>query len=182
MKFLVLDCNKLIVENKKQAMNIRIAKEQDLPRIMEIYNQAIPSMRSTADTELFKVEERWEWFHEHTPGKYSIYVAEHNGIVIGWNSLSPYRTGRQAFRYVRETSYYIDQGFQGRGIASRLLDFVIETCPELNIKTLLAFILEHNKASIKLITKFGFERWGYLPLVADFKGEEFNHTIYGKKV
>ena len=88
-------------------MNIRIAQAADLSRIVEIYNQAIPSMRSTADLSPLKAEDRMAWFAEHSPAKYPIFVAEIDGEVVGWCSLSAYRPGRMALRFTAEVSCYI---------------------------------------------------------------------------
>jgi L-amino acid N-acyltransferase YncA len=59
---------------------------------------------------------------------------------------------------------------------------VISACAHLEIKTLITYILEQNEPSIGLMNKYGFERWGFLPKIADFDGKEFAHTIYGKRI
>ncbi|MEN8119660.1 MAG: N-acetyltransferase family protein [Bacteroidota bacterium] len=163
-------------------MHIRLAKIKDLVKIVEIYNQAIPSKSSTGDTVLFKPEERIDWFNSHTPDKYPIFVAEIAEKVVGWISISPYRQNRGAFDYTAEISYYIEKKHHRKGIASELLQYAMTQCSALKINTLVAYIMEHNTASIKLMEKFGFERWGVLPNTAIFDGDEFNHTIYGKRV
>ena len=57
-------------------LDIRIAKYGDLPAIVDIYNQAIPSYTSTARTEPVTVDERKGWFQEHNPQSHPIFVAE----------------------------------------------------------------------------------------------------------
>lgn len=166
----------------KNMLTIRLAKLEDLTQIVEIYNQAIPSKSSTGDTVLLKPEERISWFKSYTPEKHPIFVAEIAGEIVGWASISPYKAGRGAFQFTAEVSYYIDNKHHRKGIASELLKHVMIQCPELKIKTLVAYIMEHNTASIKLMEKFGFERWAFLPGIADFDGKEFNHTIYGKRI
>jgi phosphinothricin acetyltransferase len=52
----------------------------------------------------------------------------------------------------------------------------------LGIKTLFAIILDDNEASVKLIEKCGYEKWGHLPGVAVFDGVEAGHLYYGKRV
>jgi len=163
-------------------MLIRLAKIEDLVQIVEIYNQAIPSKKSTGDTVLLKIEEKIDWFNNHTPEKYPIYVAEIEEIIVGWISISPYRDGRGAFDHTAEVSYYVDNKHYRKGIAGKLLSYAMEQCLVLKINTLTAYIMEHNTASIRLMDKFGFERWALLPKIANFEGKEFNHTIYGKRV
>ncbi len=43
------------------------AEEKDLPNIVDIYNQIIPSRLATADLEPVSVESRKSWFHSFTP-------------------------------------------------------------------------------------------------------------------
>lgn len=163
-------------------MIIRVAQTADLPAIVDIYNQAIASGRSTGDTQRLRVEDRMAWLQEHHPDQYPIFVAEADGHTMGWCSLSAYRAGRGAFRRTREISYYIDLAHQRRGIATALIEHALAACPALEIKTLLAIVLEFNDASIRLLEKLGFARWGYLPRVADFAGHEVGHLYYGRHV
>jgi phosphinothricin acetyltransferase len=55
-------------------------------------------------------------------------------------------------------------------------------CYKLGIKTLFAIVIDANEASIKLMEKCGYEKWGHLPGVAIFDGVEAGHLYYGKRV
>jgi L-amino acid N-acyltransferase YncA len=163
-------------------MNIRPAQIRDLPAIVDIYNQSIPSKRSTGDMKPVQVEDRKTWFLEHDPEHFPIFVAEVEGKAAGWCSLSPYRPGRSAFRFTAEISYYIDGTFQRQGMGTMLVTHALAECPRLGIKNVFAIVLERNEASVKLLEKMGFQKWGYLPRVADFDGEECGHLYYGIRV
>src|ERR1051325_6556675 len=163
-------------------MKIRLANQNDLPTIVDIYNQSIPSRKSTGDTHPVRVEDRIAWFEEHDPDKNPLFVAEANEQVVGWCSLSPYRPGRAALRFTREISYYIDFANHRRGIATVLVEHALAACPALQIKHLFAIVLEGNQASANLLKKMGFEQWGYLPRVADFDGKEVGHLYYGRHI
>ena len=161
---------------------IRIAADTDLPAIVAIYNEAIASGCATADAEPVSVESRRSWFLEHEPTKYPIFVWEQDGEVLAWCSASPYRRGRQALRFTAEISYYVAKRVQRRGIASALIDHVVRCREPLQIKTLFAIVLQCNAASCALLEKHAFERWGFLPRVADFEGEEYGHIYYGRRL
>jgi len=75
-------------------MVIRTATIKDLPAINEIYNLAIPSGISTADTESITMKERKKWFKKHKPEKYPVFVAELDDKVVGWISLGAHHGGR----------------------------------------------------------------------------------------
>ena len=163
-------------------MIIRIAQLDDLPVIVDIYNQSIPSKQSTGDTQPLRVEDRRPWFEEHRPNEHPIFVADVEGQIVGWCSLSAYRPGRAALRFTREISYYIDFAHHRQGIATALVEHALAACPALQIKHVFAIVLEGNQASLNLLKKFGFEQWGYLPRVADFGGKEVGHLYYGRHV
>lgn len=46
-------------------INFSLSQIQDLPRIVEIYNQAIPTRLSTADLEPVTIESKKAWFDAH---------------------------------------------------------------------------------------------------------------------
>jgi L-amino acid N-acyltransferase YncA len=163
-------------------MKIRIAAIEDLPRIVEIYNQSVGPNHSTADLTPVRVKDREEWFNEHNLEKYPIYLIEVDRRAMGWCSLSAYRPGRLALRYTAEISFYIDREHRGRGLAKALIDYILACCPKLEIKNLVAIVLEWNQPSIRLLTRMGFQRWGFLPRVADFDGKECGHLYYGRRI
>jgi phosphinothricin acetyltransferase len=163
-------------------MIIRLAHIEDLPAIVEIYNQAIQTKQSTGDTQPLRVGDRVTWLDEHLPEKYPIFVAEEDGQVVGWCSLSSYRQSRAAFRFTAEISYYVAFAYHRRGIGTALIEHAMSACAALQIRHLFAIVLENNQASIRLLEKMGFEKWGYLPQVADFDGREVGHLYYGRHV
>jgi len=162
--------------------SIRIASEDDLPVITNIYNQAVKLQSATADTSPVTLESRKSWLREHAPGNYPVYVAESQHVVVGWCSLSAYRPGRMALRHTAEISYYVDENRVGMGVGSALISHAIANCGQLGIKTLFAIILDVNEDSTRILEKFGFRKWGHLPNIADFDGQECGHLYYGLRV
>jgi phosphinothricin acetyltransferase len=161
---------------------IRLARQNDLPAIVDIYNQAIQTKQSTGDLQPVQVQDRMAWFQAHPSEKYPIFVMEEEGQVVAWCSISAYRQGRAALRFTAEISYYIDFAHHRRGIGSALVKHALAACPALQIRHLFAIVLENNLASLRLLEKMGFEKWGYLPQVADFDGKEVGHLYYGRHV
>ncbi|MDJ0520425.1 MAG: GNAT family N-acetyltransferase [Trichodesmium sp. MO_231.B1] len=150
-------------------MKIRNAETKDLAVIVEIYNASIPSRIASADLELISVESRISWYQEHSPNSRPILVVELDDKVIGWLSFQSFY-GRPAYKATAEVSIYVAPEYKGQGIGKKLLSEAIYRSPQLGIKTLLGFIFAHNNPSLSLFDKFGFERWGYLPKVANLDG------------
>ena len=161
---------------------IRKIELADLDAVNEIYNQAVRSKYQTAETEETSLEYRRRWYEEHLSGKYPIYVVEEGGEVAGWISLSEYRKGRRALRYTSEVSFYIRKDRQGQGLGTQLLEFMIKKAKEIDLKSLIAILLEPNTTSIRLLEKFNFQKWGDMPNVAEFDGVECNHQYYGLRI
>jgi len=162
-------------------MNIRIAELKDLKAIVEIYNQAIAAGEKTADITPFSLDDRKSWFRDHDPDKYPILVAEEESVV-GYLTISAYRPGRMALRHTAEVSFFVHFDHHRKGIASRLLQYAIDMCPSLQIKTLFAILVDSNQNSIRLLEKYGFNKWGYMPRVVEFEGIEYGHLYYGLRI
>jgi len=158
----------------------RIARREDLPQIVAIYNATIPSRLVTADLEPVSVASRMRWFEEHSPDFRPLWVVESEGLVAGWLSFSSFY-GRRAYNKTAELSVYVDADFRKRGIASYLLVQAFAQAPGLGIDTLLGFIFAHNLTSLALFEKFGFARWGELPKVALLDGVERDLVIVGRR-
>ncbi len=163
-------------------MTIRIATEEDWPRIVEIYNQAIELRTSTADTEPVTLESKRSWLQGRDSTKHPIYVREAEEGVVGWCSLSPYRFGRPAFERTVEISYYVDRERRREGVASGLIEHAFGECPDLGIDSLVAILLASNVASIAALERFGFSEWGRPPGIALIDGERYDHVYMGKRV
>ncbi len=161
----------------------RIATLDDLPAIVAIYNSTIASREVTADTEPVSVESRLPWFHDHQPGRRPLWVIEEAGRdgIIGWISYSNFY-GRPAYSGTAEVSIYIDEAWRGKGVGRYALQEAIDFAPQVQVHTVLGFIFGHNKPSLALFEKFGFETWARLPRVANLDGIERDLIILGKRV
>jgi len=162
-------------------MEVRDATLADLPAIVEIYNQTVPSRMVTADTEPVSVESRRAWFDQHSPARRPLWVVEEMHAIIGWISYSSFY-GRPAYDATCELSIYLAAQHQRRGLGSELMRRSIAHAPAIGVSTLLGFIFSHNEPSLRLVQKHGFSRWGYLPRVAVLDGVERDVVIMGRRV
>jgi L-amino acid N-acyltransferase YncA/predicted O-methyltransferase YrrM len=157
---------------------LRDAVEADLSAIIEIYNATVPTRMVTAELEPTTVEARLPWFREHSPHEYPFWVAEQEGRVIGWLDFKKFLP-RCAYRGTAEISVYVDEQFRRRGVGQRLLEEAIARAPSLGITALVGLIFGHNEPSLKLFQRFGFERWGFFPGVAQLDGVKRHLVVVG---
>jgi phosphinothricin acetyltransferase len=165
----------------------RLARRDDLPVIVDIYNSTIASREVTADTEPITVESREQWFAEHAPERRPLWIIHDaddrsaQPAVLGWISYSNFY-GRPAYAGTAEVSIYIAEQARGKGIGSYCLEQAMAFAPEIKVHTLLGFIFGHNQPSLALFRKFGFETWANFPRVANLDGIERDLIILGKRV
>jgi L-amino acid N-acyltransferase YncA len=150
---------------------IRKATSDDLAAITEIYNQAILRTTATFDTEPKSLEEQKVWFESHGP-KYPVLVAEEDGKVTGWASLSKW-SDRCAYSDTAEISLYIDEKKRGKGIGRKLLEAIIREGEKTGIHSIIARIAEGNETSIHLHQSVGFEQIGIMKEV----GRKFGRLL-----
>jgi len=139
---------------------VRKATLDDLPAITEIYNQAILKTTATFDTEPKSLEEQKAWFESHGP-KYPVLVAEENGKVIAWASLSKW-SDRCAYSDTAEISLYVEEKNRGKGIGRNLLEEIIREGEKAGLHSIIARIAEGNETSIHLHQSVGFEHIGIM--------------------
>jgi L-amino acid N-acyltransferase YncA len=161
---------------------VRHAAFDDLPAIVDIYNQSIPGGWSTADTAPVSVESRVEWFRKFEPARRPIWVAEIDGSIAGWVSLSSFYAGRPAYDATAEISTYIGVAYHKRGLGRFLKRYAIARCPDLGITTVLSMYFDHNAATKKLNDELGFTVMGHLPEIATVRGEKRGLVIAGLRV
>ncbi len=147
-------------------IRIRDAVESDLSAIVRIYNESIPGGWSTADTHPIAVEDRFDWFRRHDPGRRPLWVAEELGCVVAWVGLSSFYGGRPAYDATAEISTYVAASHRRRGLGELLKRRMIAECPRLGVTTLISMYFDHNEATARINGKLGFEVAGHLTEIA----------------
>lgn len=157
-------------------MNIRKAKQDDLPVLVSIYNHAILHTTATFDLEPVSVEARQSWFDEHMDDYFPLIVAEEDDVVMGYASLSTFRQ-KEAFKRTVEVSIYIDEEHQGKGLGKQLLAHIIEMARALDHHVIIAGITSGNDKSVKLHEQFGFVKCGEMKEVG-FKFDRWQDVLF----
>lgn len=137
-------------------MYIRTARREDLLPLLEIYNYEVRCGVATLDLRERTPEEWRTWMAEHNVENHPLYVAEEEGAVVGYASLSAYRS-KEAYRSTVELSVYIHPDFRRRGIAAALMERVLEEARrDARTHTVVSVITHGNEASCRLHRRFGF--------------------------
>ena len=158
---------------------IRLATVADLDRINEIYNHYVLHSTCTYQTEPEPIEGRRKWFEAHGE-RHPVTVAEEDGRVVGWGSLSRFHA-RAAYGRTVENSVYVDPALHRRGIGRLLLVDLIERAQDLGHHTIVALIDADQLPSIAIHEKLGFETVGRLKEVG-YKFDRWLHVIHMQKL
>jgi phosphinothricin acetyltransferase len=143
---------------------IRDLEPLDWPEVARILEDGIRSGNATFELG----PPTWEaWDAAHSEIRV---VAELDGRVVGWAALSP-KSSRHCYRGVAESSVYVEEAAQGRGVGRALMDEVIARSEAAGIWTLEAGIFPENKASLRLHLGCGFRLVGVRERLGEANGE-----------
>jgi L-amino acid N-acyltransferase YncA len=146
-------------------MTIEDATDGDLPRIVEIYNDAIANSTAVFSDEPVTVERQREWMHARRAAGNPVIVARRDGAVVGFASYGEFRTS-PGYRLTVEHSVYVLAAQRRQGIGGRLLGELLERARRAGKHAALAGIDAENHASLRMHEELGFREVGRLPEVA----------------
>jgi L-amino acid N-acyltransferase YncA len=159
-------------------LKVRPAALEDLEPVTAIYNEAILKTVATFDTVPRSLADQIKWFHEHVP-RYPILVAELDGKVVWWASLSRW-SDRPAYDGTAEVSVYVEQDHQGKKIGHALLEALVEAGGKGGFHTLVSRIVQGSDVSIHLHDRLGFSHVGVLKEAGRKFGKRLDVTIMQK--
>jgi L-amino acid N-acyltransferase len=142
-------------EEGEVQLEIRVARPGDAEAIRSIYNAEVTGSMVTFDLVERTPEEQRAWMSEHS-GVYALLVAEIDGAVVGFASLSPYRT-RPGYSTTAEDSIYVAPSHRGEGVGKELLSALVDQARLHGFHALIARIVGDHAASIAVHRACGFE-------------------------
>jgi L-amino acid N-acyltransferase YncA len=164
-------------------LTIRQARPADLPAITRIYNEAVLTTNATFDNEPRSPAQQMAWFAAHD-ARHPVLVAERDGVVVAWASLSEWST-RCAYADTAEISIYVLAQFRSHGIGKTLMTRITAAGERCGLHSIMARITDGNQASIHLHRLAGFEDIGVMREVGYKFGQLLDvrlmQRIYGRK-
>lgn len=139
-------------------MLIRPATIADAAATAAIYNHEVTNSTVTFDLVTRSIDEQADWLAARG-GALEVVVAEVDGEVAGFASLSPYRD-RPAYRTTVEDSIYVHQDHRGEGVGKALLVEIVDVAGRRGFHSVIARIVGGHDASIRLHASTGFEHVG----------------------
>lgn len=151
-------------EDLPEGVGIRALEDSDWDAVRTIYAQGIATRNATFETEVptrRQLEAKWLPGHR--------WVAEVDGKVAGWASMTATST-RDCYSGVGETSVYVGEEFQGRGVGKTLVHRQVNAADEAGMWTLQTSIFPENRASLNLHHSAGFRTLAVRDRIAQLDG------------
>lgn len=135
-------------------MHLRIASESDAPGILAVYAPYIENTSFTFETEVPSISDfteriktymvNWPWL-----------VCEMNGTIVGYAYATRHRE-RTAYQWCVESSIYVHDKFQKKGIATALYTALFEILAKQGLRNVYAVINLPNEKSVAFHEGLGF--------------------------
>ncbi len=135
-------------------VEVRLARAGDAEATRSIYNAEVTGSTVTFDLVPRSLSDQRAWLELHA-GAHPAIVALIDGEVVGFGSLSPYRS-RPAYATSVEDSVYVRADRRGQGIGGALLGELVDLAIAHGFHAVMARIVGGHEASIALHRACGF--------------------------
>ncbi|AXF57505.1 arsinothricin resistance N-acetyltransferase ArsN1 family A [Salicibibacter kimchii] len=156
----------------------RHAKEEDLPEILDIYNQGIHDRIATLDTDEKDMPMMEAWFREREETS-PVVIAEKQDTIVGWASLLPF-SSRYVYRKVATLSVYVTRQERGNGIGKLLLSAIEAAAKDAALHKIVLFSLPSNKQGHRLYASAGYREVGVMKEQGMMDGEYIDIVVMEK--
>ena len=140
---------------------LRHATPEDLSAINAIYNHYVLHSTATYQTAPETAAARLAWFQGRDLAQHPVMVAELDGHIAAWGSLSPFGK-REAFAQTVENSLYVHPDCQRRGLGRLLLQDQLQRAAAAGHHAFIAAISADQAPSLALHHAHGFQEVGRL--------------------
>lgn len=142
-------------------MSVRLARETDVARMLEIYAPYVTDTTITFEYTVPEYEEFLARFRSIS-ADFPWIVWEEDGTVLGYAYASlPFQ--RAAYRWCSESSIYLCSEARGRGIGTQLYRILEELLTQMGYRILYALITAENSASVSFHKALGFSHLAEFP-------------------
>ena len=146
---------------KSDNVIVRAAAISDLPQILEIVNHAILHTTSNYLYDAQTLADQARWFEDKKSKGFPIFVADENGIAVGFGTYGTFRE-KIGYQFTVEHSVYVAPEHIKKGIGKMLMLALIDIAKEEGYHTMIGGIDAANTGSIEFHKKFGFEESGVI--------------------
>ncbi|MHB1452334.1 MAG: GNAT family N-acetyltransferase [Saccharofermentanales bacterium] len=157
-------------------MIIRDVRSGDLAAIAHINNYYRANTNHIWCRSYQSAEDMRQWLDEHSASPYCAIVAEEEGQIAGYASLSQFRP-HSGYAPTAEDSIYVAPGYTGNGYGSMLMAALLDRARKNGLCVITAWIDSANTGSVRFHEKFKFRHIGRMDNVGVLDGQKTSVII-----
>ena len=139
-------------------LTFRAYTGEDLPELMEIWNDILEDGAAFPGTELYELPEFAAMLEEQS----AVTCMFQDGSLAGYYILHPNNIGRCS--HVANASYAMKKEFRGRGLGKHLVEHSLSLAAELGFRGMqFNVVVAGNTAALKIYRGAGFQTVGVIP-------------------
>ena len=142
------------------SIEVRHATSQDLPAILDIYNEVIANSTAVYKVDPLTLDDRREWLEEHARGGYPVLVAVGEDGVVGFATFGEFRGVWVGYRYSVEHTVHVRADHRCKGIGTRLVQELLPLARAMGKHVMVGGMDASNQGSIRMHERLGFEQMG----------------------
>ncbi len=137
--------------------SIRAATTEDLPSILNIFNDVIAHSTAVYALEPTTLQERSAWFEGRVRASYPVICAADSTGLIGFASFGDFRGTWPGYRYTVEHSVHVRADRRGQGVGSELVRRLFPLALSMDKHVMIGGIDAANEGSKCMHARLGFE-------------------------
>ena len=159
-------------------MELRPCTEQQLPEILDLFNDAILNSTALYDYKIRTLDIMVAWYADKQKKNFPIVGAfDEDNILLGFSTYGMFRV-QPAYKYTIEHSVYVRADKRGQGLGKILLSEIIKKAKEQDFHIMVGVIDTSNTVSMKLHEKEGFVLTGIMKEVGYKFGKWLDAAFY----
>jgi phosphinothricin acetyltransferase len=160
-------------------IKLRLASSADADGVLSIYTPYVEETNVTFDYDVEEAKVFCQKIDEMLT-EFPWIIAEHDGKIIGYAYAKRHRD-RAAYNWCAESSIYVHQDFQGKGLAKLLYEALLDILKSQNTINVYAGIAQPNESSTMFHVKMGFTPVGVYKRVG-FKNNQWHDVLWVHKI
>ncbi len=140
-----------------QPVEIRAAREEDLPGLLAIYNDVIATSTAVYSDAPVSLEDRRSWWTARQRQDYPVLVASDASGVVGFASYGDFRTW-PGYRFTVEHSVHVRADRRGQHVGRMLMLELLTRAHQRGKHVMIGGVDAANESSIAFHERLGFER------------------------
>lgn len=132
-----------------------MARNDDIPEVLRIYNSGIAERIATFETDPRTESDIAKWLDS----RYPFVVAESEGNVKAFAVTFPY-SSRECYSGIAEFSVYVSKESRGKGLGSQTMKLLLGECEKRGYWKLVSRVFTDNIPSRSMLQSIGFREVG----------------------